>query len=335
MVGAILAALLLGVLIGWHAVYAIVLVGVALLAVLTVTWPTLAVFGLLLWVPLDGWALKFVPGGSLLLVIPDAVSMLLLLLALQQMALRLRARSNRSPAMSWLLVPAVVIATAAFASWLVNGNPTLEALYWIRVNLRFVPLALWGFLYPDFRSLAKIATVSLYIQASVGLAELLGGKGVASFFWPGRFTIGSIATQADTLAGVGNKVVAGTVGHYNQFGLLLVLYLSVMVGALFLPQDLLSNGWRRAMRLGVPIGLAAVLVSQSRQAIAVMILLAGILVLSRARHATGRRIGAVALASLVLSVGTLRDFLARRSTVYLRSQIRSSGRVRWLSVVDT
>jgi hypothetical protein len=311
-IGSAIACALLGIGVAIRADYAVGFLALCVLVLGTLRWPGAGVFGILLWVPFEGWALKFLSGSSPLLAVTDVVAAALLLRLMAEISVRDRSGARKS--LDWVVfAPVAGFVLVAIASWAVNGNPPIDALYWVRVNLRFIPLALWAYLHPDWPRLVRIAALSLIAQSCIGLLELLGGSTVALFFWPGQYSIGVISTQVDTFASVSGKIVAGTVGHYNQYALLLVLYMSVVAGALMQSHEF-GPAWRRAMIGSIGLGVVAVGASQSRQAIAVLLVCLSYWLVSTSRRdeasAQGRWVYAVIGVAVVLGIAGASEFIA-------------------------
>lgn len=275
MVSALFLCLGCGVLVGLKGVLGLAIVAGVLLGVAVVRWPAQAVLLLMLWLPLEGWLLKFFSGASPLLVLPDVVCALVLISVILRLVLSRRLRDLfETPLVLYL---GLTLAVVGCLSWLVNGGNTTDVLYWFRVSLRFVPLGVVMSVEP-WRSqitsrLTVVAALGAGTQIVIGLLEWVGGSAVAQFFWPGQFSLGGVATQVDTLTTVGSKVVAGTMGHYNIYGLTMVMYVSVILGALCLSKDADSPVRRLPLLLVAVFGCLAIILSQSRQAIAILAVL--------------------------------------------------------------
>jgi hypothetical protein len=234
----------------------------------------LVVLGLLFWLPLEGWALKFVPGGSLALVLPDVVSIALGLVAVTLIVQSARRGTLRSGTVR-VAPTGVLLLAAALISWAVNRVPLVDAVYWLRVYLRFVPLAVVASIAPwsgrIAKRLAPVAAVILGIQIVVGLSEVAFGKTAAAFFWPGQYRIGAFKTAVNTLPRIENRFVAGTTGHYNLYGLLLVLLVTILLGRAFSRRPM-PRRVRTILWVEIALGSVMILLSQSRQAAAAYLL---------------------------------------------------------------
>lgn len=283
-----------------------------LLAWLAYRRPALLILALLVWLPIEGWALKFVPGGSVLLAVPDAASALLGVALLLRLSTRGIDRSEGT-AIARIIGPLVALLAVALVSWLVNRPPIVDAVYWVRVYLRFVPVAL-SLANQQTRAtvaafLPQVATAVVFSQSLIGLAEYVGGPTVAAFFWTGQYALGAVTSQVDTLATVGGRVVAGTFGHYNVYGMTLVLWIGVLLGAL--SERLEPSGVRSSLRaLVLALGSVMVLLSQSRQATIMLVglylawLLGASVVSAKARMAgVVSALGGVILVVVDASVG--------------------------------
>ena len=254
--------------------------------------PDLASLLLVLWLPFETWAARFMPDGYLLLVLPEllAVSILIAVVAREPYG---TARWPRGALLA-VLLPTALLAVGGVLASLFNATPWIDALYSARVAFRFIPLALvaaslpWG--SSVVRRLPTVALLVLAVESAIGLAEYVGGKSVAALFWPGNFTLGPIRTQADTLASVGDRLVAGTTGHYNIYGLLLVLCIAVVVS------DLVGSGTRSSLRSGLTLavaalGVVAVLLCGSRQAAICLVFVAAYAAVTLLREGRLARVG--------------------------------------------
>ncbi|MCG2807406.1 MAG: hypothetical protein L6413_03955, partial [Coriobacteriia bacterium] len=153
------------------------------------------------------------------------------------------------------------------------------------------------------RGLPRVAFFVALAQVCIGLVEWRGGMEVARFFWAGNFTIGSVGTQIDTLATVQDRIVAGTMSHYNIYAITLVFCIGIMV------VDLLSArcmSWVIKSGAWAVVGAStvAVLLSQSRQAVLALAAAAvalGVHVWMRsARRESGAYVPKVALALIAV-----------------------------------
>lgn len=270
-------------------------------------WPGHVVVALLFWVTLDGWALKYVRGGSSLLVLPDVVSGMLAVVVGGRVMLH-RIEEEEMTTLKQLLGPVTLLLVAATVSWLVNQSSILDALYWVRVHFRFVPLGL-AMAISDIRvvvvkRLPSLAVLIVLTQSVIAFAEYLGGRAVAEFFWPGQFSLGPIATQADTLKTVGSRVVAGTLGHYNILGMTIVLWLAVLLGAMSIARtDSHRVPLKWSFVFATSLGAVVVLLSQSRQSFAMLLLLVLAWLLQANRFSErARTVSAVAVMMMVVSL---------------------------------
>lgn len=305
----LVAAVGLGVLTAYAPLYAFAVVAAALLGWLTILRPAFAAVMLAAWLPLEGFVLKLVPIGAPALVVSEFISLSILFWTMSQLLKRDNEELTGRPSALW---PIVVLAAAAGVSFVVNVPPAIDALYWFRVNLRFVPLAV-ACLYAPFATEVRARIVGLAVftaitQGFVGLLQLVGGPDAARFFWPGQFSLGGVATQGDTFFSVSGRYVAGTLGHYNIYGLLMVVCAGVLLSSLL---DDLSHGTRSTGRLReMALATAALMVvmSQSRQAIAIgALLIPLVMVMGTATKEArlGRRIATVVGIVVAATLGAL------------------------------
>lgn len=167
-------------------------------------------------------------------------------------------------------VPVTLFVVFAVLAVIAHPVTPLEALYWFRVNFRFVILgvatALVVLKRPEVvRRLALTVIAIASFQAVVGVIEFIGGRRVAKLFWPGGGIVGGV----DTFKTIGNRVVTGTFGHYNPLGIYLVLALCLLVGmrALIDPEE--NKRWPFML---AGLFMFVVVLTQSRQSIAAMFL---------------------------------------------------------------
>ena len=235
-------------------------------AALAVSRPDITVLVLIAYIPFENWLLKFVPDGSFVLLVPDVMSLALLLAVALKIASSGDIRWVSKRYVAWI---AGGLAAVTLASSLANPVPMIDQVYWVRVSLRFVPVGLVAAIEPWSGWIrARLATVAFPValaQCSIGLVELLGGMRIATFFWAGTaFSLAGFDPGGDVLATVEDRIVAGTMGHYNQYAFVLLLLMGIMI------TDLLSRRVRQSGAvLGgwAVVGLSAVMIvlSQSRQ----------------------------------------------------------------------
>jgi hypothetical protein len=270
---AALACAALGVVLGLAPDLALLFLAVALLGWIANARPGRLVLLLLLWLPFEGWVLKFVPSGSVLLALSDVVSVWLALGLLGRL-LTDRVPPDERSRLVFIGGPALMLAAVAVTSWAVNQPPAIDAVYWLRVYLRFVPFAL-VLANRDTREVVirgtpAVAMTMVITQSAIGIAQYLGGGPVARFFWPGQFAIGAVASQGDTLATVGTRIVSGTLGHYNLYAMVLVLWLGVLLGAVSDRWGSRSVSYRGLLAAAIGVGSILVFLSQSRQGVAML-----------------------------------------------------------------
>lgn len=248
----------------------------------------LVVVALLVWLPLESWALKFTANGSALLVVADVVCMTLALLVLTHTALTRGMRGVGRLLGSWAILPGLILVGAVAASGLLNSIPVGTALYWGRGFVRFVPLAAVALTDPwssRIRAqLPYVAATALAFQIHVGVLELLFGRSAALFFWPGTFTLGRISTAVQTLSGVEGRYVAGTTGHYNILAWYLILAASVLVGFLASGESRVPTWLRRLMTAEIVIAGGLLVLTQSKQAFIVLVCILPLLVWYLMKH---------------------------------------------------
>jgi len=275
-VGSISLLVCLGVLVVVAPEIALAVPGLLVLVWTAYKRPSLVILALILWLPFEGWALKFIPGSSILLVVPDVASLLLGVAAALRLLMNGYDEAERR-FLARIAGPPAALLLIVLISWVINRPPMIDALYWVRVYLRFVPLALSLANRKTrdtvLRLLPSVAIVVVLSQSLIGLMEYLGGPSVAAFFWTGQYALGGVASQVDTLPTVGNRLVAGTLGHYNAYGMTLTLWLGVLLGVVSESSGSSQARLRRITALTVAFGSLMVVLSQSRQAAVILLLL--------------------------------------------------------------
>ncbi|TDB39809.1 MAG: hypothetical protein D9V44_02355 [Actinobacteria bacterium] len=299
----VVAMLGVGALVVLAPVVVIACFGLVLLAWMANSRPAWVVMGLLIWLPFEGWILKFIPGSSALLVVPDVVCLLLAFVLLGRLLLGKIAPAEKSH-LRLLLGPPLMLALVGLASWGVNLIPAVDALYWFRVYLRFVPLAL-VLAGDDVRDIVSaklpvIASFVIIVQSAIGIAQYVGGEGVARFFWPGQYALGAVASQVDTFATVGTRVVAGTLGHYNAYGMTLVLWVAVLLGVASDRWKVLSSTHQLMVLAAVSSGSILVILSQSRQSVAMLVVLFVVWLIRAGTLSTRFRAAVVAVGAITI-----------------------------------
>jgi hypothetical protein len=295
----VVTSTLIGGAVAQDARLALLAIGGLVVGSLAIARPAETVVGLLVWLPLEGWVAKLLQ-SSAILAVGDVAAVALLVAFFVRQPLSV-ASSWRSLAPA---VPLVLLGVAGLLSWVGNRTPTIDALYWARVNLRFLPLLLvasssmWGGRVRGM--LVPVALCGVFTQGIIGLAEFFGGLRVAAVFWPTQFTLGAVSTQADTLSSVGDRVVAGTTGHYNIFGALMFLYVGMLSAALLGGNSSETPRQRRLLIAAITLGAICIVLSQSRQSIGLLACLAGLL-LARS-HGVGRLGRTAGTAAIVVSV---------------------------------
>lgn len=234
------------------------------------------VLGLLLWLPIETWILRFLPQSNVLLVLPDLVSLglgaTIVFLLFKSKALGEYVRRNR-----WLIASVTLLAVVASISALANRVAPLEFAYWARVYLRFIPLAMVAACPPWTERIIKrmpyVIALSLGLQLEIAFFEIVMGRRAASMFWPGSFQLGSVQTAVSTLSGVEGRFIAGTFGHYNILAWYIVLASALIISRL-LSKAALPKPVKIIFLAELLLAGFVLVMSQSRQAFFVVVLVA-------------------------------------------------------------
>lgn len=237
--------------------------------------PDLAVLALVLWLPVEGWVLKFIPGGSIGLLGSDMLAAALTLTLIAHLATK-RSETVASNSTKLIVIAGGLLASAWAISWLVNVTPLIDALYWGRVMLRYVPIGIIVSMEPWRTRIARRLPIVILIVASTqlvaGLAQAINLPGAAEFFWPGQFSIGAVSTQTDTLLDAGNRIVAGMTSHPNILAQLLVLCAGFAAGHALTDSNS-PKGQRAGFWVVTFLCIAIVVLTRSRQAISMALIL--------------------------------------------------------------
>jgi hypothetical protein len=264
-----LVGLLLGAAsgLGYGTIAVSALAGVALLGCAAV-WPAQAVVGLLVWLPLEiglSGALGL-PGATAFA--SDVVSAGIFVAYLSRLTPDGPERASRTPRpVAWATAAFLL---AAIASLLWNGSSVVDAAYWLRGFLRFVPIAL-AMSVPSWRGIVMRALVPGAIavglaEISIAAAQLATRGALSAYFMPGAAAVGDLTLSRAGLADLGTRWVIGTTGHYNILGLLMVLLCGVYLSGI---EQRREHGFPGSLLLwAMALGSTAVaILSQSRQGI--------------------------------------------------------------------
>ena len=183
-------------------------------------------------------------------------------------------RSCRELRAGLLIIGTAILVVAV--SWLVNGNPLDDGLYYARKILRYTPLLLVmpiAFRAVRARESLKRCLLALAaVQVGVGLLQLAVGEQAYLFFRPSLETLSFHAYDvpvANRLNVIEGTRLIGTLGSYMDYALLLFL------GACFALPDLLKRdrdtGWHARALFFLALCLC-ILLSFSRMTMAAAVL---------------------------------------------------------------
>lgn len=262
---------------GWLALAGIA----ALLAVIAaVRWPFLTTVALILYIPLEGFLLKWLGGASG--VVSVAPEVLLALSAFSVLAVRGRRGWDTVAVGRWLAWIAV-FALAGVVSGYLAGVPLDRGAYWVRTMVRYMPAAIaiagstgrreWR------RVVGPALSFAVVVQAVIAVAEFVGGVGVRVFFSPGLVAFGGLQAAvafADVAQGV-----SGTLGFYNNLALFAAMGYAVSMGGLRALSAAEGADAPRLqiaiLRAGVIASVVCVMLAGSRQGIIIFLLLLGVM----------------------------------------------------------
>lgn len=164
-----------------------------------------------------------------------------------------------------LELPLAIFLVVALASTLVNNVPPVVSLLGLRLWVRYIVLFyLVSLLDWPVRTQKRLIFGLLavaVIEASLGLAQAVGGQKIAEAFASPDIELGGTVIQSFDPGLIGAKIF-GTLGRYNRFGVYLMLL--CLLGIAVLPA--LGRLKRRLMLAGLSVMLLALVLALSRHA---------------------------------------------------------------------
>lgn len=298
---------LLGAGVGLGSLVAVVAIPGILIAAAAAMWPRTFLVVMLAYIPVEPFLLKWVPGGASG-VLSLAPEILLFIAAASAIMLGHRDDVVKRGQM-WLFWLAGFVVIGMLSAWLSN-IAWIDAVYWIRTNIRYMSAAFIVGYLGDRRwwlgTLAPVVAGGLILQSVVAVAEFVGGATVRVFFAPGSMVVGG-REFVDYALNVPTGI-SGTLGFYNNFGLYSVLAAAVCAGALVTLQVSSPQGLqvglrsRRLLVLALWAGSMNVLLSASRQSLLVLIAVAAAMVAVVGPRRIGRKMIPVAVGFLLAAV---------------------------------
>lgn len=300
---------MLGVGIAFDSIYALVAVPAVLLAAVAVVWPRQILIVMLLYIPVESFILKWLPGGSGVLSLAPEIA---LFLAAASAFLLPKDSAGASDRQKWIMWLVGFFAVGMVSAWLADV-PWIDAVYWLRTNIRYMSAAIivGGLGDRDWwvRSAATAVGAGLLLQSFIAMLEFVGGAGVRMFFAPRSMIVAGREFVDYSVTGPAG--ISGTLGFYNNFGLYSVLAAVVCAGALISVTGDLALRQRcgearvRLFTIAVWAGVLNVLLSASRQSVLVFLAAAvAVIVVVGPRRAGSKMIPVVA-GVLVLTVAAL------------------------------
>lgn len=293
-----------------------------------------AVIAVLVLTPFERWIAGLLPGGigSAVVVLSDALVLLLLLVLPSVLRDVLASRGRgRVLRVADAFLPLALFFVVICLSFIVNGSPLIATVYFARIYMRFVPIALGVALLcmrtgAYVRRISMVVVLSVAVQCSIGLLEFVGGPPVARLFWPGGVSVGGLAADLETLSTVGAQVVGGTLGHYNILGTYATLGLCVLLGCRQLLDPERDRRWPITLAVLFP---AAIVLTLSRQSMAALTVAGATVGLLSGK--ASRRIVLVA-APLVVTVGLVAVLLGSPLATSLLARFQEVGSARYWRV---
>lgn len=269
---------------------------IALAAVLTRIHPRYLIAAFLVYLPFEGFVLKYVPASDVAFVrygpeiLFDFVAIVLLLVKVDLVAAKLR----------WVGGVLVAVMAAWIGTAIINGVSVSTTLIGLRGEFRFLPLMVLPLvsqtLRADLRLWGRVLVIGGVIQSIIVYMEWLGGTSVRAFFSPQySIVINGIAVASSGAPRL--DTVFGTFGNYNALGIFLVLAWAVLAAA---GASELGFSRRRAVTAALLI-VAAVILSGSRESLVVFLLIA--VIVGRARYRLPLKlVGVVTVVAVVVLV---------------------------------
>lgn len=303
-------AAVLGVGVAFNNVYVIALVPAVLVLAVAVAWPRPVLVAMVAYIPVESFLLKWLPGGASgpLSLVPETI----LFVAAAVAFLGSTRRDGQSEREKWLLWLAAFFAVCIVSAWLANV-PWIDAVYWIRTNVRYMSAAFIVGALGNRRwwlgSVVPVVAGGLVLQAFIAVGEFLGGSAVRAFFAPGSMVVGG--REFVDYAVTGPAGISGTLGFYNNLGVYSVLAMAACAGALVSVSESeelkTAIGANKARLLAVAVGAGAlcVLLSASRQSVLILFASALALIMVVGPRRVGRRMVPAFAAFAIFAVAAL------------------------------
>jgi len=288
-------AAVLGVGVAFGNVYAVAVIPAALLVVVSVVWPREVLVFMLAYIPLEPFLLKWLPGGAFgpLSLVPEVI---LFFAAASALLRPSKHVGDVGGGQRWVLWIGGFLAVGLVSAW-VADVAAIDAIYWLRTNVRYMSAALIVGALGDrrwwLRSVAPVIAWGVIVQCAVALIEFVGGASARLFFAPANVILGGRAFV--DYATTGPAGISGTLGFYNNFGLYSALATAVCAGALLSisDDDSFDPDWiagkTRLFGVAVWAGTLNVLLSASRQSFLVFFAAAVAMLIVVGPRTVGRR----------------------------------------------
>lgn len=243
------------------------IVAALVIVFLTFVRPTWVFAGLLWYLPLEPFVLKWVPDE--LYVYAKYGSELVIYLLCAAVLWRLLTgtlRFRRTP----LDAPFIVLLVALAASVVINLVAPVSAVLGVRQIVRFILLFfVTTALAPSARWIRVVLTGLagvVVLQLALGYGQVLIGQSLDTFLLPSeRHTLGQIQlTEGTTQFWDPGQRVFGTLGRYDQLGTFLALCLLVAVALLY--ERVVKGKYQRYLALGILVALPVLVLTYSRSA---------------------------------------------------------------------
>jgi hypothetical protein len=211
-----------------------------LLVAVTVIWlhPYWALVFLIVFMPLEDFVLKFVPGPEQVFFVSQFASELLIYLTFG-LVLTKRLLQERRLRGAPINLPLAIFIIAATLSIIINRSPLVGSLLNLHSMLRYVVLFYLvinlDLTPPQINRLLRIILLMGAVEIVVSLAQLAGGGAVKSLFLPRQSSLEAFGqTRNFTLVSRGRELgsVFGTLGDTLFLGLFMLTVLAVYLSKL-------------------------------------------------------------------------------------------------------
>lgn len=303
------SATLLGWGIAQGSVLAMVFIPALLAGVVAVVQPRFTLLVTLAYIPVESFILKWLPGGqgTLLSLAPEVALFLAALSAVLRSSTD-RYADSRVKLVFWV----AAFGTIGFVSGWVAQAPTIDTIYWIRTNVRYISAALivgaMGTRHWWVNRLAVVVSGSVLLQLLIALTQMILGQPARAFFSPANMS--AFGRQFVGYQEVSTGGISGTLAFYNNFGLFCALsFVICLTASLALREESLqcasTRRSRRWMLTGALAAASGTAISGSRQSIIALFAAALVVLFAYGVRRLGSRMTPILFAAAVMLTASL------------------------------